>query len=245
MRAGSSSGRWFNEPSHLPSRRSRALPLGRQIDPRAYLIVNDLRRAQRRRGRAFFKFLAAARRMRSLRTHRHFRPTSRGHAIPLDRVSEILRPVTLRWARTAHYRVSRPARPESRSLATAARARGTRPRRPIMRLKVLSRVLRPSFPAGDHLVGPVRSGFLATGGGLLRADLSPKPVYQQLMRLIHEEWTTGSRQRPTPAAVFPSRLPGQLSTGDRNATRHHRAGNPTPESRAGRKPWFRCQLTGH
>ena len=28
------------------------------------------------------------------------------------------------------------------------------------------------------------------GGGMLRADMSPKPVYEQLKRLIHEEWTT-------------------------------------------------------
>jgi GH35 family endo-1,4-beta-xylanase len=28
------------------------------------------------------------------------------------------------------------------------------------------------------------------GGGMLRADMSPKPVYEQLKRLIHDEWTT-------------------------------------------------------
>jgi hypothetical protein len=28
------------------------------------------------------------------------------------------------------------------------------------------------------------------GGGMLRADMSPKPVYEQLQRLIHQEWTT-------------------------------------------------------
>jgi hypothetical protein len=28
------------------------------------------------------------------------------------------------------------------------------------------------------------------GGGMLRADLTPKPVYEQLKRLIHEEWKT-------------------------------------------------------
>ena len=29
-----------------------------------------------------------------------------------------------------------------------------------------------------------------TGGGMLRADMSPKPVYEQLKQLIHEEWKT-------------------------------------------------------
>ena len=28
------------------------------------------------------------------------------------------------------------------------------------------------------------------GGGMLRADMSPKPVYNALKRLIHQEWTT-------------------------------------------------------
>ena len=28
------------------------------------------------------------------------------------------------------------------------------------------------------------------GGGMLRADMSPKPVYEQLQQLIHEEWRT-------------------------------------------------------
>lgn len=28
------------------------------------------------------------------------------------------------------------------------------------------------------------------GGGMLRSDLSPKPVYEQLQRLIHQEWKT-------------------------------------------------------
>jgi hypothetical protein len=28
------------------------------------------------------------------------------------------------------------------------------------------------------------------GGGMLRADMSPKPVYEQLKQLIHEQWKT-------------------------------------------------------
>jgi hypothetical protein len=28
------------------------------------------------------------------------------------------------------------------------------------------------------------------GGGMLRADMSPKPVYEQLRQLIHEQWKT-------------------------------------------------------
>lgn len=33
-------------------------------------------------------------------------------------------------------------------------------------------------------------GAWVEGGGMLRADLSPKPVYDKLHRLIHEEWNT-------------------------------------------------------
>lgn len=33
-------------------------------------------------------------------------------------------------------------------------------------------------------------GSWLTGGGMLRADMSPKPVYEQLKQLIHEEWKT-------------------------------------------------------
>jgi len=33
-------------------------------------------------------------------------------------------------------------------------------------------------------------GSWLTGGGMLRADMSPKPVYEQLRQLIHDEWKT-------------------------------------------------------
>ena len=33
-------------------------------------------------------------------------------------------------------------------------------------------------------------GSWLTGGGMLRADMSSKPVYEQLKQLIHEEWKT-------------------------------------------------------
>ena len=36
---------------------------------------------------------------------------------------------------------------------------------------------------------------------MLRADMSPKPVYEQLKRLIHEEWkTTASGNHGSPTA---------------------------------------------
>ena len=44
------------------------------------------------------------------------------------------------------------------------------------------------------------------GGGMLRGDMTPKPVYEQLRRLIHEEWTT--RLAGTDRRLGPARIPG-------------------------------------
>ena len=55
------------------------------------------------------------------------------------------------------------------------------------------------------------------GGGMLRADMTPKPVYDQLWRLIHDEWTT--RLAGTTDRLGPTRLPGL----PRNLS-HHRGG---------------------
>jgi len=43
------------------------------------------------------------------------------------------------------------------------------------------------------------------GGGLLRADLSPKPAYTALQRLIHEEWWTKIEGRTNGRGAFPFR----------------------------------------
>jgi len=40
------------------------------------------------------------------------------------------------------------------------------------------------------------------GGGLLRADLSPKPAYEALRRLIHEEWRTKAEGKTDKAGEF-------------------------------------------
>ena len=43
------------------------------------------------------------------------------------------------------------------------------------------------------------------GGGMLRADMTPKPVYEQIKRLIHDEWTT--RLAGTTRLLGPVRVP--------------------------------------
>jgi hypothetical protein len=40
---------------------------------------------------------------------------------------------------------------------------------------------------------------------MLRADMSPKPVYEQLQRLIHEEWTTRTNGTTDAAGSFACR----------------------------------------
>ena len=40
------------------------------------------------------------------------------------------------------------------------------------------------------------------GGGMLRADMTPKPVYEQLKRLIHDEWTTRLAGTTDPSGRF-------------------------------------------
>jgi len=40
------------------------------------------------------------------------------------------------------------------------------------------------------------------GGGMLRADLSPKPVYEALQRLVHEEWHTKAEGKTDRSGVF-------------------------------------------
>lgn len=52
------------------------------------------------------------------------------------------------------------------------------------------------------------------GGGLLRADMSPKPAYEQLRRLIRNEWMTRASGKTGPDGRFPFRgFPGTYRVG--------------------------------
>ena len=46
------------------------------------------------------------------------------------------------------------------------------------------------------------NGSWLKGGGMLRADLSPKPVYQALKRLIHDQWKTVARGKTGANGAF-------------------------------------------
>ena len=45
-------------------------------------------------------------------------------------------------------------------------------------------------------------GSWLNGGGMLRVDMSPKPVYEQLERLIHQEWKTRASTTTDAAGQF-------------------------------------------
>ncbi len=46
------------------------------------------------------------------------------------------------------------------------------------------------------------AGSWLKGGGMLRADLTPKPVYLALKKLIHEDWKTAVKGKTDPAGRF-------------------------------------------
>ncbi len=45
-------------------------------------------------------------------------------------------------------------------------------------------------------------GAWAEGGGMIRADLSPKPVYEKLRQIIHEEWATRAEGKTDTTGAF-------------------------------------------
>ena len=70
------------------------------------------------------------------------------------------------------------------------------------------------------------------GGGMLRADMTPKPVYEQLKRLIHEEWTTRlAGTTDSTGRVRVPRVPRRLSHRGREGWKDRRAAVHAEEGR--------------
>ena len=56
--------------------------------------------------------------------------------------------------------------------------------------------LLPSGGPGHHVVGPQRLAFVVGGpAGLIRSDMTPKPAYDELKRLIKGKWWTKTQLR--------------------------------------------------
>ncbi len=179
-----------NEPSHLPGLKiDDPYRWARAADPRAYLIVNDYH-VLPDGGPAFFKLLSEAEQkgvpFDGIGIQAHEPRTMR---FPLDRVQKVLdQYATL--GKGLHITEFEPA--ASGQKITGSHRQGVWDEAAQADYAVKFYRVAFAHPAlraitwwdlGDQ-------GSFIPGGGMLRRDLSPKPVYEQLKRLIHQEWKT-------------------------------------------------------
>jgi endo-1,4-beta-xylanase len=181
-----------NEPSHLPSLKiDDPYRWAHEADPRAYLIVNDYH-VLPDGAPAFFKLLSEVKEkgvpFDGIGIQAHEPRTMR---FPLDRVQKVLdQYATL--GKELHITEFEPA--ASGQKITGSHRQGVWDEAAQADYAVKFYRVCFAHPAikaitwwdlGDQ-------GSFIPGGGMLRQDLSPKPVYEQLKRLIHEEWKTGA-----------------------------------------------------
>jgi GH35 family endo-1,4-beta-xylanase len=179
-----------NEPSHLPSLKiDDPYRWARQADPKAYLIVNDYH-VLPDGAPAFFKLLLEAKHngvpFDGIGIQAHEPRTMR---FPLDRVQKALdQYATL--GKELHITEFEPAGAGQK--ITGSHRQGIWDEAAQADYAVKFYRVCFAHPAvraitwwdlGDQ-------GSFIPGGGMLRRDLSPKPVYEQLKRLIYEEWKT-------------------------------------------------------
>jgi endo-1,4-beta-xylanase len=179
-----------NEPSHLGEPKiDEPYRWARQADPRAYLIVNDYH-VLADGAPAFFQLLTAAKRNNvpfdgiGIQAHE-----PRTLWFPLDRVRETLdHYATL--DKELHITEFTPT--SSGQKITGSYRDGTWNEAAQAAYAVKFYRVCFAHPAVRAITwwDLCDRGSWLPGGGMLRADLSPKPVYQQLRRLIREEWRT-------------------------------------------------------
>ena len=179
-----------NEPSHLAEPKiDEPYRWARQADPRAYLIVNDYY-VLADGGPGFFKLLTAAKQngvpFDGIGIQAHEPRTMR---FPLDRVQEILdQYATL--GKGLHITEFTPT--SAGQKITGSHREGVWDEAAQADYAVKFYRVCFAHPAMRAITWWDLSdqGSWLPGGGMLRADMSPKPVYEQLKRLIHEEWKT-------------------------------------------------------
>ncbi|MHB8951796.1 MAG: endo-1,4-beta-xylanase [Pirellulaceae bacterium] len=179
-----------NEPSHLPSLKiDDPYRWAREANPKAYLIVNDYH-VLPDGAPAFFKLLSEVKEkgvpFDGIGIQAHEPRTMR---FPLDRVQKVLdQYATL--GKELHITEFEPA--ASGQKITGSHRQGVWDEASQADYAVKFYRVCFAHPAikaitwwdlGDQ-------GSFIPGGGMLRQDLSPKPVYEQLKQLIHEEWKT-------------------------------------------------------
>ena len=179
-----------NEPSHLAEPKiDEPYRWARQADPRACLIVNDYF-VLADSGPGFFKLLTTAKQngvpFDGIGIQAHEPRTMR---FPLDRVQEILdQYATLGKG----LNITEFTPTSGKQKITDSHLEGVWDEAAQADYAVKFYRVCFAHPAMKAITWWDLSdqGSWLPGGGMLRSDMSPKPVYEQLKRLIHEEWTT-------------------------------------------------------
>ena len=179
-----------NEPSHLPSLKIDApYRWARQFDPKAYLIVNDYYVLGD--GAPVFHHLLRKAiddnvPFDGIGIQAHEPRTMR---FPLDRVQRILDHYAA-LGRDLHITEFTPASSGQKMTGTYADAVWDEAAQADYAGKFYT--LCFAHPAMRAITwwDLCDTGAWLKGGGMLRADLSPKPVYDALRKLIHDDWTT-------------------------------------------------------
>jgi len=179
-----------NEPSHLAEPKiDQPYRWARIANPRACLIVNDYY-VLADGGPGFFKLLTSAKRndvpFDGIGIQAHEPRTMR---FPLDRVQEILdQYATLGKG----LNITEFTPTSGKQKITASYREGVWDETAQADYAVKFYRVCFAHPAMKAITWWDLSdqGSWLPGGGMLRADMSPKPVYDQLKRLIHQEWKT-------------------------------------------------------
>jgi GH35 family endo-1,4-beta-xylanase len=179
-----------NEPSHLAQPKiDEPYRWAAQADPRAYLIVNDYY-VLADGGPAFFKLLTEAKQsgvpFNGIGIQAHEPRTMR---FPLDRVQETVdRYASL--GKELHITEFTPT--SGGQKITGSHRQGVWDEAAQADYAVQFYRVCFAHPSMRAITwwDLCDQGSWLPGGGMLRADMAPKPVYEQLKRLIHEEWKT-------------------------------------------------------
>ncbi len=179
-----------NEPSHLATPKiDDPYRWARQADPRAYLIVNDYYvLADGRPG--FFRLLSEAKEngvpFDGIGIQAHEPRTMR---FPLDRVQETLdHYATL--GKELHITEFTPTSGGQKIAGSHREGVWDEAAQADYAVKFYRVCFAQPAMRAVTWWDLSDQGSWLKGGGMLRADMSPKPVYEQLKRLIHEEWNT-------------------------------------------------------
>jgi GH35 family endo-1,4-beta-xylanase len=194
-----------NEPSHLAEPKiDEPYRWAREAGPRDCLIVNDYH-VLADGGQGFFRLLTAAKQndvpFDGIGIQAHEPRTMR---FPLDRVQEILdQYATL--GKGLHITEFTPA--SSGQKITDSHLDGVWDEGAQADYAVKFYRVCFAHPAMRAITwwDLCDQGSWLPGGGMLRADMSPKPVYEQLQRLIHDEWTTRATATTDTAGSFACR----------------------------------------